>query len=297
MPTDRQRRRRRRRLIRSAALLVVLGGTVAGAIAGVEDHAGAANSPTVVDPFTSTAMRAFLATRHANISAALYDVDTGATYIYHPGDREQTASIVKVDILATVLHEAQEKHEPLDDDLQDLATGMIEQSDNDDANDLWADAGGAGAVGAFDRSIGMDDTTPNPSGYWGETLTTAIDQIRLLQHVALTNHVLHYNARDYELDLMQNVTPFEDWGVSAGPPRKGVSIALKNGWVPLVGDDWQVNSIGAIDGDGRNYLLAVLTNGDDGENYGIDTIEGISRRVWASLPRVPTRGATVNTTG
>jgi hypothetical protein len=290
MPSDRQRRRRRRRLIRSAALVVVLGGAVAGAIAGVEEFAGAASSPAFLTPFKTKAMRSYLRTRHGNVTAALYNVDSGATYLYRPGDREQTASIVKVDILATALHEAEEKRQPLDDDLQDLATGMIEQSDNDDANDLWADVGGAGAVGAFDRSVGMDDTTPNIHGYWGETLTTAIDQIRLLQHVALPNKVLDYSARDFETDLMEHITPFEDWGVSAGPPA-GVSVALKNGWVPIVGDDWQVNSIGAIDGDGRDYLLAVLTNGDDSENYGIDTIEGISRRVWASLPRVA-RGVT-----
>jgi hypothetical protein len=291
MATDRRRRRRRRRLIRSAALLVVLGGAVAGAIAGVDELAGAASPPRFVPPFKTSAMRAYLRHRRGNVTAALYNVDSGATYVYRPGDREQTASIVKVDILATALHEAQEKRQPLDDDLQDLATGMIEQSDNDDANDLWADVGGAAAVGAFDASIGMDDTTPDVDGYWGETLTTAVDQIRLLQHVALPNKVLDYSARDFETDLMEHITPFEDWGVSAGPPA-GVSVALKNGWVPIVGDDWQVNSIGAIDGDGRDYLLAVLTNGDDSENYGINTIEGISRRVWESLPRVVGQRAT-----
>jgi hypothetical protein len=83
---------------------------------------------------------------------------------------------------------------------------------------------------------------------------------------------------------MENITPWEDWGVSAGPPA-AVTVALKNGWVPIVGDDWQVNSIGMVHGDGRHYLIALLTNHDNGEQYGIATIEHISRIVWRTLGR------------
>lgn len=238
-------------------------------------------------------MRTFLRQRRGNITAALYNVNTGDTFLFRPGDREQTASIMKVDILATLLHEAQERNESLSGEELYLAAGMIEQSDNEDATDLWLDAGGDSAITAFDRSIGMTQTTPNANGYWGETLTTARDQIRLLRVIALPNDRLHYNWRDSELYLMTHVVSFEHWGVSSGLPPD-VSVALKNGWVPIVGDDWQVNSIGAIDGKGRDYLLAVLTSGNVGENYGIDTIEAISRIVWSSLkPRGSTEATAV----
>jgi hypothetical protein len=72
----------------------------------------------------------------------------------------------------------------------------------------------------------------------------------------------------------------------------GVTVDLKDGWDPLAGDDgsdaangrnWQVNSIGWIDGDGRNYVLAVLTVGNVTEDYGIDTIQGIAPLVWKAL--------------
>jgi hypothetical protein len=143
----------------------------------------------------------------------------------------------------------------------------------------------------------MTQTTPNPDDYWGETLTSARDQLLLLRRVMLRNDLLHYQARDYAQYLMENVTPFERWGVSAGPPPT-VTVALKNGWVPIVGSDWQVNSIGSIDGDGRHYLIVILTSGDDGESYGIDTIEGISRIVWSSMPRTSTSASfTASTAG
>ena len=83
---------------------------------------------------------------------------------------------------------------------------------------------------------------------------------------------------------MENVTASEAWGVSGGVPS-GVTLALKNGWLPLnsTDTDWQINSIGWVSGDGRNYLVAVLTTGDPSEQYGIDTIDQLSSMVWAAL--------------
>jgi hypothetical protein len=59
-----------------------------------------------------------------------------------------------------------------------------------------------------------------------------------------------------------------------------------------------VNSIGWVRGQGRNYVLAVLTTDDPagpgtaGLDYGISTIQGVSQRIWANLavrPRPPDR--------
>jgi hypothetical protein len=55
-------------------------------------------------------------------------------------------------------------------------------------------------------------------------------------------------------------------------------------WVPITsGSDWEINSIGWVDGDGRDYLIAVLTAGDPSEANGITTIEDIARHVWDGL--------------
>jgi hypothetical protein len=64
-------------------------------------------------------------------------------------------------------------------------------------------------------------------------------------------------------------------------------VALKNGWLPLVGanSDWQVNSIGSIVGSGRRYLVAVMTNENPTEGYGIATIEHVSGAIWQALGR------------
>jgi len=82
---------------------------------------------------------------------------------------------------------------------------------------------------------------------------------------------------------MEDVVSSEAWGITAGVPA-GVTVAVKNGWLPLEGEsDWQVNSIGWVSGDGRNYLIAVLSDDNPTEQYGIDTIEQVSTQVWSSL--------------
>jgi len=184
-----------------------------------------------------------------------------------------------VDILATLLHRADGDGGTLGASQAALAQEMIEDSDNADAQDLWDAEGGSAAVGQFDADAHMDATSPNAAGYWGLSTTTARDQVALLRHVLLPNRLLDSASRHYAARLMRDVTPSQDWGVSAGVSA-AAHVAVKNGWLPLGADDWQVNSIGAVVGAGRHYLIAVLTTGDPTESYGIRTIEHISRSAW-----------------
>ena len=204
------------------------------------------------------------------------------------GAPQAEASIVKVDILETLLSQA--GHEgglPAVD--QPLALNMIEYSDNDAATDLWNAAGGAAGIGSFDSLSGLTHTAPSqcvqcpgfPWPGWGLTTTTPSDLIALLRNLVEPNAILTPSDRNYVLQLMENVTAPERWGVSGGvPPR--VTVALKNGWLPLndANTDWQVNSIGWVSGLGRDYLMAVLSTGNPTEQYGIDTIDQLSALAW-----------------
>jgi hypothetical protein len=229
-------------------------------------------------PFATAAMRTFLATRGGDITAAAYDVKTKRLFLYRPGVLGDDASIAKVDILATALFQAQQNATTLSATQQALATEAIEESDNDAAEDLWQDDGGNAGIAAFNARAGMTQTILDPEGAWGLYESTARDQIRLLQHVALPNQLLSNSSRAYELGLMHDIDPAQDWGVSAGLLAPAV-VALKNGWLP-VGPGWEINSIGSVTGRDRDYLIAVLTSDDPSMAYGVETIEGISEIVW-----------------
>ena len=245
-------------------------------------------SSGTASPFAS--LRGYLAARQGTVTAAVYDKHTGRTWILHGGVRQDTASIVKVEIMGAAMREAETAGRPLPPDEQAMVRAMIENSDNDAATSMLARVGGPAAVQRYDALAGLDDTTVSTLAYipgtslpgWGLTKTTALDEVRLVKRFAYPNSLLAGADRRYGLDLMEHVESGQDWGVSAGVAQ-GTTVALKNGWLPLAGAGWQVNSVGWISGHGRDYVVAVLSDRNPSYAYGIDTIEAISRRIFAEL--------------
>jgi Beta-lactamase enzyme family len=247
-------------------------------------------------PFASRRLRSYIASRSGHVTAALYDAHARRTWLLHPRSAQDTASIVKVEIMGTALQEAAAAGRDLPASEAALMPSMIENSDNDSATALLSDVGGPSAIARFDRSAGLTDTTPSTLALipgtslpgWGLTTTTALDEVTLVARFAYRNAVLSDASRKYGLSLMEHIEADQDWGVSGGVPA-GTTVALKNGWLPLGPADWQVNSIGWISGHGRNYVLAVLTRGSPTEAYGIETVETIARDVYRSRAGDPRR--------
>jgi beta-lactamase class A len=278
-------------------------------------RAGAVVAASQVDPFRG--ILAYLRSRSGVAQVALFDEGTGRMYRLSDGqDTQYTASIVKSDILAMWLRRYQGKPGTIPASIpysiRYLMTNMITVSDNIAATSLFYFGGGCAALTRFNSLIPTRQTkvgcqTPTYYG-WGNSTTTAADQVAIVRDIAYPNHVLAADARDYAVHLMQSVVPAQRWGVSCGPwgttceppnyanPVPGVTVALKNGWKYLPSctaqDEscpWQVNSIGWVAGQGRNYVLAVLTTDDPagkglfGFNYGITTIQAVAQRIWANL--------------
>ena len=244
------------------------------------------------DPFGAAAA-SYLSGRAGTVLAAVYDLRTGRTWHLGRGSPQAEASVVKLDVLETLLAErAQDDGTGLSASERTLAGQMIEDSDNDAATSLWYAVGGAARIRSFNARAGLTQTAPSSCvvcpGFawpgWGLTTTTPDDQIALLRQLVTSSSVLPRAAREYALSLMQDVTPAQRWGVSGGVPAH-VTVALKNGWLPLQGadSDWQVNSVGWVSGEGRNYLIAVLTTGNPSEQYGIDTIDRLAAMAWQGM--------------
>ncbi|HXJ64091.1 MAG TPA: serine hydrolase [Actinomycetota bacterium] len=225
-----------------------------------------------------TAFTRYVASRSDRVGVAVYDAHTGTTWTLNPSGEFQTGSIVKVQIMGAVLRRAQLAGRGLTSFEQQNIVPMIEVSDNNAATNLWNSVGGASGVAAFDHLAGMTATTPNSS--WGLTTTTAADNVRLVRDYAIPGSVLDDHWRAFGLNLMEHVVDWQRWGVSGGA-TPGTSVALKNGWLPLPdAAAWRINSIGWIDGNGRDYVIAVLTDHNPSMRYGIDTIESLARKAW-----------------
>jgi beta-lactamase class A len=249
-------------------------------------------APGGQDPF-GVAAASYLSGRAGTILAAVYDIGTGRTWHLGQGQPQAEASVVKLDVLETLLAEHdQDDGIGLSASDRSLTGEMIEYSDNAAATSLWYEVGGAARIRSFNARAGLTQTAPSSCvacpGFswpgWGLTTTTPDDQIALLRQLVAPSPLFTNAEREYALSLMEDVTPSQRWGISGGVPAQ-VTVALKNGWLPLQGadSDWQVNSVGWVSGGGRNYLIAVLTTGNPSERYGIDTIDRLAAMAWQAM--------------
>jgi beta-lactamase class A len=211
--------------------------------------------------------------RSGYIAIRVEDVRTGVECRYNEGHDSHSASVVKATILAALLYWRQRTHTSLTSAEKHEATLMIEDSDNDAATYLWDDVGHT-RLSQFIKAATMTETKLNSGGYWGLSEITARDELQLMRLLTEHNSVLTDSSRAYELNLMNHVVSYERWGVPAGAPS-GLTVYVKNGWLndPV---RWVINSIGAIEGHGRNYKMAILTYGNPGEQYGINTVQAIA---------------------
>jgi beta-lactamase class A len=216
-----------------------------------------------------------------HFAVAVDDLSTGGQAAYAGGQEFVTASIVKVDILVTLLYQAQQADQALSAGEQELAATMIEYSDNDSASDLYYDVGGAGAVDAANRVCGLTETTVGTEGYWGLTTTTVDDQIRLLRVAFTRPSPLSPASQDYIQTLMSQVETDQQWGIPAAADP-GSQFTVKNGWLPNP-VLWEINSIGEITHRGQRMLIAVLSDDNASEDSGISLVEAAAMQAAGAM--------------
>ncbi|MGP2436480.1 serine hydrolase [Streptomyces sp. JW3] len=225
------------------------------------------------DALLAKAVAAVSVTDGTQMSVAVLDPETGERAVYGD-DAFTTASIVKVDILATLLLQAQDAGRSLTSAERTYATAMIENSDNASATALWRTIGGADGLDAANERFGLTDTAGGDGDLWGLTTTTAADQLVLLQQVFESDSELTPASRTYLQGLMGQIADGQDWGVSAA----GSSAALKNGWLPRSATGlWVINSVGRVTVDGHELLVAALSQGNASQAAGISLVEGAAR--------------------
>ncbi|MGW2520270.1 serine hydrolase [Streptomyces sp. NPDC001617] len=307
MESSRARRSRRARpsrtrplLYTALAVVAVVGGTAAGTVyvkaqahsgaspvssaasasssttAGVEESVEPVAEPAVDhDALLAEALKSVAVAGKAKVSVAVLDLDSGDSATYGSGAFD-TASIVKVDILATLLLQAQDAGRHLTATEKSYATTMIENSDNTAASALWDTIGKADGLDAANKRLGLTGTEGGDGALWGLTQTTAADQLTLLQQVFGDDSKLSKASRAYVQELMGQIEADQHWGVSAA--ADGSKWALKNGWLARSATGlWDINSIGRVTVDGHAYLVAALSKGNSTQAKGISLVEAAAK--------------------
>ncbi|MFJ5728403.1 serine hydrolase [Streptomyces paradoxus] len=224
---------------------------------------------------------AALATRKGTVAVGLYDRSTDTTCTLRASSAYDSASVVKVTVLATLLWDAKKTNRYLTDRETTLAKAMITKSDNAATSTLWKQLGMT-KIKNFLAVAGMTQTKPGANGYWGLTQITVTDEQKLLKLLTAKNAVLSDNSRAYIIKLMSQVVSSQRWGTPYGVPS-GVTVAVKNGWLQRSTNGWRVHSVGAFKGGGHDYVMTVLTHGNSTMNYGIATIQAVAKVIHKDL--------------
>jgi beta-lactamase class A len=221
--------------------------------------------------------------RKSQIAVRVDDPGKGLECYLHSARRFDSASVVKVTILGTLLRKALDQHRYLTDSEAAEATAMITRSDNGSATALW-DELGRGYLQHFLNLAGMRQTALGANGYWGLTQITAHDEVPLLRLLLHRNLVLDPASRRYALSLMAQVIGSQRWGVPAGAPAR-LTVQVKNGWLPSITHGWYVNSIGCFTGRHGGYSIVILTDDNPTFAYGVGTIDAVARAINHDLNR------------
>ncbi|MFJ7153168.1 serine hydrolase [Streptomyces sp. NPDC100445] len=224
---------------------------------------------------------AAVANRKGTVAVGLYERGTKTTCTLRATSAYDSASSVKVTVLAALLWDAKKHNRYLTTTEQSLAKAMITKSDNTATSKLWKQLGTTKIKG-FLTAAGMTKTVPGSGGYWGLTQENVTDEQKLLKLVTAKNSVLSDNSRSYILKLMGQVVSSQRWGTPAGAPSS-VAVHVKNGWLQRSTHGWRVHSLGTFNGAGHDYMITVLTQDDSTMDYGVTTIQNVSRAIHKDL--------------
>lgn len=212
------------------------------------------------------------------ITAFVHDLRTGCSYELNPENRQITASVFKVMVMAGTLLEAQEDGREITEREMSMLSPMIRESANGPVRALWRSFGGSPWFRDQGEIFGLHNTrvVGDDGSSWGGTRTSARDQVNLLRQVLLGQWgPLEPEYRAVAVDLMTSVVPSQSWGVTAGVPETW-TVAQKNGFAGRT-----INSVGWVDepGSSPGYVVAILTRGWSSHPAGIAAVERINLEI------------------
>ncbi|MDO5422995.1 MAG: N-acetylmuramoyl-L-alanine amidase [Eubacteriales bacterium] len=233
-------------------------------------------------------------------SAAVLDLNSEASCLIHADQKMQSASVIKLFIMATVYERAvfaEEMQKDLinmaesyDGELKDLLTSMITVSDNDAANELVRRLGqgdfeaGAAIINAFCQEHGFTEThmgrpflAENPTD---DNYTSALDCCNLLAEI-YKGSFINEDASSRMLALLKAQT--RTGKIPAGVPAD-VETANKTGEMSAGYGLGSIENDAAIVFDASYpYVICVFSN-DIAENGAAqETIVNISKDVYTYL--------------
>ncbi len=204
----------------------------------------------------------------AGISVLVLDRVTGRIVSNGNNSAFATASVAKLFIADDLLFQAATGQRQLSPDDRKSLDMMLQASDDDAGEVFWGRGGGDEIVTRVASRYGLRSTGPGSDGRWWNTTTTAGDLARYYDMLLDGAGGLTLDQAQIIIDDLSQSAP---QGVDGYPQRFGIPeglyaepVAVKQGWMCCIGNDWMHLSTGVIGAD-RRYVMVIasLQNSDD----------------------------------
>lgn len=218
------------------------------------------------------------------VSVAIRDADF--TLTYNADAHHDTASIVKMEVLAMLLDDY-DSVEDIPEYQENLARDMISSSDNNSTDELlFHFLDGHEALEAAHEEYGLNNTERGET--WGTTQTTALDQLKMLDVLLEPDH-FDEGQREFAQELLSDLAEDQEWGVSAAA-HDVEHVWMKNGWDTRsdLDENWVVNSVGMMKPETDTPTsIAILTSGFSDLDDAQDIIEELANTARYNLTADP----------
>jgi hypothetical protein len=182
-----------------------------------------------------------------------------------------TGSVVKAMLLVAYLRRLDARGQRrVDPASQAILYPMIHVSDNDAATACWEIVGNAGLYGVA-HAAGMTDFSN--SGDWAQAQLSAADQARFFFEM---DSLVPHEFVGYARFLLSTIARYESWGIPSVARPLGYRVFFKAGWRPTALGQL-VHQIARLEGHGRVFSMAIMTDGDPSMDYGIQTLDDVAR--------------------
>jgi hypothetical protein len=181
--------------------------------------------------------------------------------------RYRSASVVKAMLLVAYLRRKQSlgQHTITSYD-RSILDPMIEVSDNNAATRCWQIVGD-GRLYALAHAAHMTDFSI--VGIWANAMISPADQARYFFEM---DSLIPSEFVGYANFLLSHIVSYESWGIPAVARPRGYQVWFKGGWIP----PYLVHQAARLEGHGKRFAMAVMTDGDPSFSYGIGTIQGVA---------------------
>jgi hypothetical protein len=237
---------------------------------------GPSKPPRVTFPSQRALDRArrYAKRRAGLVSFAVVDT-SGGSYHYRGRAHYASASVVKAMFLVAYLRKVKAEGRGLTGSERALLGPMIRVSDNEAAAAVYGLLGSA-RVERVARAARMRFFQGIPA-HWASGEIAALDQARFF---ARLERLVPRRFNRYARRLLRTIVDWQTWGIPAVARPRGYRVLFKTGrrTSPSL-SGVIVHQVARLERRGRVVTLAVLTDRQPSDSYGIATITGITRRL------------------